>query len=394
MSTQLKNRNQLILAKVETTEGTDASPTVGANAILASDISWNQLAGESVELNRIRSYFGNSPKIRTKDWCEFSFKTEIAGSGTAATPPAWGVLARGAAFAETILAAPVTGSAQAGTSTSVTLAAGASSTDNIYVGAPIAITSGTGSGSVGIIVAYNGSTKVATIVPIGGTWTAPAAASAYSIGANVTYQPVTTGNESLTLYRYLDGVLHKTFAAKLDASLSLSANGIPTIEWKGIGTYQQLTDSTPGTPTLSAWRDPVPVNSAYSQVHLAGLKGDGTATGIQVSGLTVNVGNTVGYRGLIGFQGISFSDRKSSGQITFDMTRVSVKNWPEYIRTITAAPLVMQQGNAAGASVVVIAPSTTISSLSESDDQGIAQYQADVSFNPVLGNDEIRIVTF
>ena len=394
MSTPLRHRNQLILAKIETTEGSDASPVVGSDAILCNEITWNPLAGDSVDLDRIRPYFGNSPAIRTRDWVEFSLKAEIAGSGAAATPPAWGTLLRGAAMAETILGSAVTGTAQAGTSTSVTLAAGASATTNLYVGAPISITAGTGNGSKGICVAYNGTTKVASIVPIGGTWSAPDATSTYSIGANVTYQPITDGVESLTFYRYLDGLLHKTFAAKLDASWALSANGLPMIDLKGIGTYQALSDSTPSTPTLSAWKDPVPINTANSQVHFAGLKGDGSSGGIQVSGLTVSLGNVVNQRQVIGYQGIVLSDRKTSGQITFDATAVAVKNWPEYIRTVSNNPLVMQHGMSAGASVVIMGPKVSLKSLSEGEDTGVVTYQGDLAFEPVNGNDELRIVSF
>jgi len=64
------------------------------------------------------------------------------------------------------------GTAQAGTSTTITLDSGASATDNIYSTHSIKIISGTGSGQVANIASYVGSTKVATITrPGGGTWT-------------------------------------------------------------------------------------------------------------------------------------------------------------------------------------------------------------------------------
>lgn len=57
-----------------------------------------------------------------------------------------------------------TGLAQAGSSTSVTLATTASSTDNAYRGYGFRITAGTGSGQdLARISAYNGTTKVATL---------------------------------------------------------------------------------------------------------------------------------------------------------------------------------------------------------------------------------------
>jgi hypothetical protein len=55
------------------------------------------------------------------------------------------------------------GAAQAGTSTTITLKSTASSTDDIYNGMYVTITSGTGSGQTRIIQDYVGSTKVATV---------------------------------------------------------------------------------------------------------------------------------------------------------------------------------------------------------------------------------------
>lgn len=55
------------------------------------------------------------------------------------------------------------GAAQAGGSASITLAAGASSTNDLHVGNLVKIYSGTGAGQTRVITAYNGSTKVATV---------------------------------------------------------------------------------------------------------------------------------------------------------------------------------------------------------------------------------------
>lgn len=57
------------------------------------------------------------------------------------------------------------GVAQAGTSTTITLASTASSVNSIYVGSVLTILSGTDSGDASLITAYNGSTKVATVSP-------------------------------------------------------------------------------------------------------------------------------------------------------------------------------------------------------------------------------------
>ncbi len=63
-----------------------------------------------------------------------------------------------------------TGTAQAGASTTITLASGESATDDFYNGMLVRITSGTGSGQVRRITDYVGSSKVATVDT---AWTTP-----------------------------------------------------------------------------------------------------------------------------------------------------------------------------------------------------------------------------
>jgi hypothetical protein len=72
-----------------------------------------------------------------------------------------------------------TGTAQSGTTNTITLAASSSSVDGFYVNSPIKITGGTGSGKEGIITAYVGATKTATVNV---SWTiAPDNTSTYSL---------------------------------------------------------------------------------------------------------------------------------------------------------------------------------------------------------------------
>lgn len=74
-----------------------------------------------------------------------------------------------------------TGTAQAGAATTITLAAGESATDDLFNGATIDITGGTGAGQRNVITDYVGSTKVATV----STWgTNPDATSTYDIHPN------------------------------------------------------------------------------------------------------------------------------------------------------------------------------------------------------------------
>lgn len=80
------------------------------------------------------------------------------------------------------------GTAQAGASTSITLAAAASATTDEYKDMEVRITGGTGSGQTRLITAYNGTTKVATVAT---AWTTiPDGTSAYEVRNGRTLVPL------------------------------------------------------------------------------------------------------------------------------------------------------------------------------------------------------------
>lgn len=100
------SRNAVILAKVETTVGTDAVPTGAADAVLVSELSITPLEASNVDLAYIRPYFGSSPQLVGTATKKISFTVDFAGSGTAGTAPQWGDLMLGCAMAEAVLATP------------------------------------------------------------------------------------------------------------------------------------------------------------------------------------------------------------------------------------------------------------------------------------------------
>lgn len=105
MAFDRKFRNCVLLAKVETTKGTDAVPTGAANAILpVGEISLTPIEADRVPRNILRGFFGAPDQLLGSTWQSIRFSVELAGSGTAGTAPAWGALLQACAFAETVTA--------------------------------------------------------------------------------------------------------------------------------------------------------------------------------------------------------------------------------------------------------------------------------------------------
>lgn len=99
-------KNTIVTAKVETTTGVDATPTGAANAVLVSDVSITPLEAQAIGRNLMRGFFGGSEQLVGPGSVKISYTVELAGSGTAATPPAWGVLLQGCAAGEGALTTP------------------------------------------------------------------------------------------------------------------------------------------------------------------------------------------------------------------------------------------------------------------------------------------------
>lgn len=98
----LNNRKQIVLAKIESTYGTDSVPTGAANAILVSGLEIRPFEAETEQRGNIRPYLGNDGDIHVGARQGLKFLVELAGAGAAGTAPAYGPLLRACAFAETI----------------------------------------------------------------------------------------------------------------------------------------------------------------------------------------------------------------------------------------------------------------------------------------------------
>lgn len=97
--------SKTILAKVETTYGTDSVPTGAANAILAMEVTFSPQEGEVVKRALERPFFGATPFIAQAFRSVLTFSCELVGSGTLGAVPGWGVLLRGCGVAQVITAA-------------------------------------------------------------------------------------------------------------------------------------------------------------------------------------------------------------------------------------------------------------------------------------------------
>jgi hypothetical protein len=100
----LLNRKRILLAKTETTYGTDSAPTGAANAILIRNLDVTPLDAEIVSRDLIRPYYGAFDQIVASQKVQVTFEVEIQGAGVAGTAPAYGPLLLACGMSETVTA--------------------------------------------------------------------------------------------------------------------------------------------------------------------------------------------------------------------------------------------------------------------------------------------------
>ncbi|MDD5297663.1 MAG: hypothetical protein PHU46_12190 [Rhodocyclaceae bacterium] len=312
-------RNTAILAKIETTYGTDAAPAGATEAILASNFTATPLAANYVDRGLVRPFLGTSDRLIGYTYKDLAFDVEVAGSGTAGSAPAWGKLLRACAFAETITA-----------------------------------------------------------------------------GQRVDYNPISTAFESLTIYYYDDGVLHKLLGARGTVEFKLPVGQKPVMAFKFTGLDGGDAAAANPSLTLTAWQPPVAVTNANTGqltlgcTYAAGALSGGATYASQ--GLTANLAGKVVYQELVGSSQVDFTDRDPSGKLVLDLTAAQEVALYTTVKSMTKQGLGMTQGTVAGNKFLFFAPGAQLMNPSKQDMNGRRLIGFDIDFTPVAGNDEMRIV--
>ena len=383
----LLTRKRLILAETEGSYGVDPSPD-GADAILVRDLNITPQQSDVVSRDLVRPYLGASEQLLANTRVECTFSVELAGSGTAGTAPRFGKVLKACALAETTVAPAETGTATAGASNSITLAAGASATNDIYNGQVLRITAGLGIGSVFLVTDYVGATKVATLRSIGTAVTLDST-SVYSIDAQVVYTPVSSAFGSVTLHYNIDGVLHRLTGCRGTFSLNTAVGEIPTIDFTMTGIYNAPTDTAAPVVTYA--------DQATPRIFKAGNSGAFTMLGYSgcLQSVSMDLGNTTVYRELVGCtKEVLITDRASTGTVVIEAPTIAQKDYFTAALTDgTLGELSFIHGTTGGNIVALQSVRVDIGDPSYQDQDGIHMLSLPYTAIPsTAGNDEFRLV--
>jgi hypothetical protein len=254
------------------------------------------------------------------------------------------------------------------------------------------------SGSFEVAIAGSGT---AGTPPMWGRFPRAAAfAEVITAGVRVDYTPISTALESGTMYYYDDGTMKKILGLRCNiTSIKYPFGDLPVFTVNYIGLDGGDTAVAPPGLTLSAWKQPLAVNTANSGLltlgctYAAGALVGGTTYGSK--GLEVSLGGAINYMGLLGGESVEFTDRDVNGKITLDLTAAQeISNFITVLAGTTTG-LGLTHGTVAGNKSGIFLPNVQLKNPVKDVLNGkrVITYDINSIPTPGTGNDEVRIFT-
>ena len=305
------HRKRSILAKAESSYGSDPTPTGSANYVQVIDLNIEPIVSDEVSRDLIRPYMGNYEVIPANTRVNVTFDVEMAGSGSAGTAPKYGAILKACGLSETVVSS-----------------------------------------------------------------------------TSVTYAPVTTPSDSVTLFVNYDGIRHKVTGARGTFSLNCEVNNIPRISFSLTGIFNAPTDTALPTVTVSNQASPLIFkNGSTSNFAIFGF-----AAALQSWNLDFN--NEVIYRELVGgTKEVLITDRRPSGTAVIESPALSAHNFfTDYTGTSTGTNTWLH-GTTAGNKVTVSCPQTDLGQPTYSESDGITMLNLPFMATPTASaNNEFSLV--
>lgn len=256
---------------------------------------------------------------------------------------------------------------------------------------------GTGYVEMSFDVEMQGSGTLGTAPAWGAALRACGFAEAITAAARVEYTPVTDSLESATIYWYDDGVLHKGLGGRGSVEIAAGVGERPVFKFKYILLDGGISAAANPALTLTAWKQPKVVTDANTgDLTFGGTYAAGAITGGTTwpsRGLSLNVANAVNFTPLLGGETIDLTQRDITGAVQLDLTAAQEVTFMAAVKANTLDTLSLLHGTTAGYKVLIHAPSFQMINPSKQEVNGKRLIGYDIRCVPVIGNDELRIVS-
>lgn len=232
-----------------------------------------------------------------------------------------------------------------------------------------------GSGALGVAPAYGPVLRASSL------------AQTVVASTSVEYTPVSSNDESCTMYIHLDGQKHAMVGAKGNWGFTLSPEGIPRFKFDFIGLWVDPVSVVDPVADTSAFKVPLAVTNANTPTLT--LHG---AT-YNVSDFSYDHANSVKYRNVIGQEAVITTDRKPKGSVTIDAPVLSDKNWFVDIKANDTGAVNLVHGVSDGGILQVDFPIVQMLNPSYVNEDDIRGLKMDMNVTPSsAGDDEVKII--
>lgn len=210
------------------------------------------------------------------------------------------------------------------------------------------------------------------------------------VGASSVVQtPISASVPSATHWAYIDNLLLKCVGARASMGIRITDDEFPYFNYTVLGRVPTLVaeEATPGTPVVTAFKDPVLASTENTTFLLDGFA-------LPLRSLELDSNNDLNYRSLIGpTDRVMWRNRSWGGRIMAELPDLSAKDY--FAKMKSGATMVLQliHGTVAGNIVQIDAPKVQITGMDTPEEDGAVMLALDVILQPNAGNDEITLTS-
>ena len=203
---------------------------------------------------------------------------------------------------------------------------------------------------------------------------------------SVTYAPVSTGHESITIYYYQDGLLHVLTGCRGNVSFEVEAGGICKANFTFTGHSDTPTDVSLVTPSYDSIVPAPYVNASFSIDSYAAA----------IAKLTFDMSNTIAMppdaSGSQGYGEIQITGRDVNGSFDPEYTLVATEDWEGNFRSGASMALASGAiGATAGNIINITMPAVSYRNISQGDREAIRTLEMPFGAAENTTDDEVSI---
>lgn len=410
-------KKAVVLAKKEVTFGVDPTPSASTDAIEISEPAFT-IDPQILERNNVADDLSPFANIIGRKQATMTFTAEmkgngIQGSGNVADAPVLAKLLEGCGYVLTGHAAGRTGTPVAdfdnpAASPKPTWAVGGTITLTKPVKYTIEVTTGGISGTAEVFVTSNDlveddtSGDVDQVVTSGspfdlgnsGATATPTWTGSLTVGqiwhvvvypAGIRAKPTSSNQSSITLYMYLDGVLHKMTGSRGNFTITAEAGNYARVEFTFQGIFNDAIDAVAPTPTYDT--------TLPEQIEFSNLTW-GSQRDLVSQQWTFEQGNTLTPRPDVnsseGIKGTRITARDPQGGMNPEATiEADHPFWDEISRGKTQFFFV-KVGQTIEQTIAVQIPRAQLTAMPYGDRDGLRTYDISFRCTRVTGDDEVE----